>query len=46
MAVLTGVTSREMIDNLKVKIKNSENLDNKILPDLIINNLMEIFKNK
>ena len=46
VAVLTGVTSREMIDNLKVKIKNSENLDNKILPDLIINNLMEIFKNK
>lgn len=46
VAVLTGVTTREMIDNLKVKIKNSENLDNKILPDLIINNLIEIFKNK
>jgi phosphoglycolate/pyridoxal phosphate phosphatase family enzyme len=46
VAVLTGVTTRDMIDNLKKKMNNSTNLDTKIFPDLIINNLAEIFKNR
>jgi 4-nitrophenyl phosphatase len=40
--VLTGVTSKEMIDNLK---KNIEKIDKNLIPILVINNLSEIFKN-
>ena len=46
VAVLTGVTTRSMIENLRGMAKNSENVDTNIFPDLIINNLTEIFKKK
>ena len=42
IAVLTGVTTREMIEDLKNK---DNNFDNNIIPDLVIENLGEIFKN-
>jgi len=43
IAVLTGVTTREMIENLKNKTKG-QNLENKnLIPDLVINSLDEIF---
>ena len=45
VAVLTGVTTRDMIDSLRSKEKDS-NLDTNIIPDLIINKLEEIFKNQ
>lgn len=44
IAVLTGVTSREMIDNLEVQSQISESFDNNLIPDIIIDNLSEIFK--
>jgi 4-nitrophenyl phosphatase len=44
VAVLTGVTSMDMIEKLKNKTRNSGNFDINILPDLVINNLTEIFK--
>jgi 4-nitrophenyl phosphatase len=40
--VLTGVTTKVMITNLKQK---KENVDTNLIPDLVINNLEEIFKN-
>jgi 4-nitrophenyl phosphatase len=46
VVVLTGVTSRSMIENLESRIKNSNHPDAHLLPDLIIDNLTEIFKNK
>ena len=46
IAVLTGVTSREMIDNLEVQSQVSENFDNNLIPDIVIDNLSEIFKKK
>jgi 4-nitrophenyl phosphatase len=42
IAVLTGVTTLEMIENLKNK---SEDIDKNLIPDIVINNLDEIFKN-
>ena len=42
IAVLTGVTTREMIEDLKNKDKN---FDNNHIPDLVIENLGEVFKN-
>ena len=39
---ISSVTTREMIEKLKVK---KEYFDKKIIPDLVINNLSEIFKN-
>lgn len=45
LAVLTGVTTREMIERLRSDVNNSKNPNTNILPDLIINNLTEIFKN-
>ena len=44
IAVLTGVTSREMIDNLEVQSQISEDFDNNLIPDIVIDNLSEIFK--
>jgi len=39
--VLTGVTTREVIERLKV---TKENFDKNLIPDLVINNLNEIFQ--
>ncbi|MFX1256960.1 MAG: HAD-IIA family hydrolase, partial [Promethearchaeota archaeon] len=44
IAVLTGVTSREMIKKLKKKLKKSNSIDLNLIPNLIINSLDEIFK--
>ncbi|MFX1376935.1 MAG: HAD-IIA family hydrolase [Promethearchaeota archaeon] len=44
IAVLTGVTTRDMIDSLKNMAINSDNFDNNLFPDVIINNLEEIFE--
>jgi HAD superfamily hydrolase (TIGR01450 family) len=41
IAVLTGVTTREMLEKLKVK---EESFDKNLIPDLVINNLSEIIK--
>ncbi len=41
IAVLTGVTTREMIERLKDK---EEGFDKNLIPDLVINNLSEIFQ--
>ncbi|MFX1501423.1 MAG: HAD-IIA family hydrolase [Promethearchaeota archaeon] len=45
VAVLTGVTSQKMIEDLKIKSSNSENFEKNLIPDLVINDLSEIFKN-
>ncbi|MFX1366358.1 MAG: HAD-IIA family hydrolase [Promethearchaeota archaeon] len=45
IAVLTGVTSQGMIEDLKFKSINSENFDKDLIPDLVIKDLSEIFKN-
>ncbi len=45
IAVLTGVTSQKMIEDLKIKSRNSENFDINLIPDLVINDLSEIIKN-
>jgi HAD superfamily hydrolase (TIGR01457 family) len=42
IAVLTGVTTKEMIEEIKNQEKD---LDNNLIPDLVINNLEEIFQN-
>ena len=42
--VLTGVTSREMIENLIPKSKGSVEFDKNLIPDIIINTLNEIFE--
>jgi ribonucleotide monophosphatase NagD (HAD superfamily) len=39
--VLTGVTTREMVERLMVKEKG---FDKNLIPDLVINNLSEIFQ--
>ena len=44
IAVLTGVTTLEMIDNLKVQSQISVIFDNNLIPDIVIDNLSEIFK--
>ncbi len=46
IAVLTGVTTLEMIDNLKVQSQISEIFDNNLIPNIVIDNLSEIFKKK
>ncbi len=46
IAVLTGVTTLEMIDNLKVQSQISVIFDNNLIPDIVIDNLSEIFKKK
>ena len=45
VAVLTGVTTLEMIKDLKDKENISEEFDKNLIPDIVINNLDEIFKN-
>jgi phosphoglycolate/pyridoxal phosphate phosphatase family enzyme len=44
IAVLTGVTSIEKIDILKKDLESSNSIDNKLIPDIVINSLDEIFK--
>jgi phosphoglycolate/pyridoxal phosphate phosphatase family enzyme len=44
IAVLTGVTTFEMIENLKNSSKKSQDIDKNLIPDIIIKNLDEIFK--
>jgi len=45
VAVLTGVTSPEMIEDLYFESKNLESFDKNLIPDLVIKDLNEIFKN-
>ena len=44
VAVLTGVTSRAMIENIKDKAMKSNNFDKNLIPDLVIEKLVDIFK--
>ncbi len=44
IAVLTGVTTREMIEELKIDAQNSQGHDKNLFPDIVINDLSEIFK--
>ncbi len=44
VGVLTGIYSREMMDDLYKRSKESKDFDKKLLPDLLINTLDEIFK--
>ncbi len=44
VAVLTGVTTMEMIENLKANSKRSQDVDKNLIPDMVIENLDEIFK--
>lgn len=46
VAVLTGVTTMEMIEELKINSENSNSFDKNLVPDIIINNLDEVFKKK
>ena len=43
--VLTGVTTKEEVESLNIKAKQTKDFDKNILPDIMINNLNEIFKN-
>ncbi len=45
IAVLTGVTSENMITDLKHKLKESDLIDKNLEPDLVIQSLSEIFSN-
>jgi len=45
VAVLTGVTTRDMIENIKEKVIKSKDFDNNLIPDLVIEKLADIFKN-
>ncbi|MFW9819858.1 MAG: HAD-IIA family hydrolase, partial [Candidatus Thorarchaeota archaeon] len=45
VAVLTGVTTLEMIEDLKSRFIKSEDIDKNLIPDIVINKLEEIFKN-
>ncbi len=44
--VLTGVTSMEMIEELKNDFKNSNLSDRNLLPNIVINKLDDVFKKK
>ncbi|MFW9783539.1 MAG: HAD-IIA family hydrolase [Candidatus Heimdallarchaeota archaeon] len=44
IAVLTGVTTKEMIQDLRKKAEDENNFDDEILPDIIIDRLSDIFK--
>jgi len=44
VAVLTGVTSKEEIDNLLIDSNKSNRIDTNLIPDIVINSLDEIFK--
>lgn len=45
IAVLTGVTTKEMIVDIKKKAEKTPNFDRNLIPDLVINSLEKIFKN-
>ena len=45
VAVLTGVTTRDMIENIKEKVIKSKAFDANLIPDLVIEKLADIFKN-
>ncbi len=45
VAVLTGVTTRDMIENIKEKVIKSKDFDTNLIPDLVIEKLADIFKN-
>jgi len=44
VAVLTGITSKEEIDNLLIDTNKSNRIDKNLIPDLVINSLDEIFQ--
>ncbi|MFX1570201.1 MAG: HAD-IIA family hydrolase [Promethearchaeota archaeon] len=44
IVVLTGVTTMEMIEELKIKSKNSTISDKNLIPDIVIHKLDEVFK--
>ncbi|MHA2392806.1 MAG: HAD-IIA family hydrolase [Promethearchaeota archaeon] len=44
VVVLTGVTTKDMIQDLRRKDLEKNNFDRNLIPDLIIDNLSEIFK--
>ncbi|MHA1255495.1 MAG: HAD-IIA family hydrolase [Promethearchaeota archaeon] len=44
VAVLTGITSKEEIDNLLIDTNKSNRIDKNLIPDIVINSLDEIFK--
>ena len=44
VAVLTGVTSKEYIEEIKKKSKKLDTYDKELIPDLVLNSLDEIFK--
>ena len=46
IAVLTGVTSMEMINELKMKAENLSLSERNLLPDLVIEKLDDVFKKK
>ncbi len=46
IAVLTGVTTQDMIENVKNELKKSEKIDKNLIPNMVINSLSEIFTNK
>ncbi len=46
VAVLTGVTTMEMIDELKNKSENSTISDRNLIPNIVIQKLDEVFKKK
>jgi len=44
IAVLTGVTTKKMIKDLKTQKAKLKNFDKSMIPDIVINNLDEIYK--
>ena len=44
IAVLTGVTTIDRIKDLNEKVKNQKNIDKNLIPNIVINNLDEIFE--
>ena len=46
IVVLTGVTTMEMVEDLRIKSKNSTISDINLLPDIVIHKLDEVFKEK
>jgi len=46
IVVLTGVTTMEMVEDLRIKSKNSTISDINLLPDIVIHRLDEVFKEK
>ncbi|KKN25764.1 hypothetical protein LCGC14_0881490 [marine sediment metagenome] len=44
VAVMTGVTTKDMIVDLEIKAHDIGDFDRNLIPDLVINNLRKIFK--